>query len=1258
MQIDFDFTSPDFEEYPPDDFTISFCRDDGYQVSNLEFNGDGMGLSGNLLNSIDFLLRSTVEEEVGIAACDTIEEKLEFLKSDVIDYFYNSINGYLVQSQHGNTSDPLEMEETILLSSSESNGSSTSYYNFQTDIPLSIQSVLGQVDESPLNRLMRRFVLDEDGHLSLNATTFMDSNVVYEINSEATDAKLSLSSVTFGGLDTFKSFRFIDPIGKYTLQNGFNLEELYVTLDLDALFRPQSSDSDPTVLENFTFSLQFEDINVESAIFMAISTEEFENISFGSLLWIDNILPCILATVENAKFTQLVASVGNIMPPEYSGFDDQAAERIISDASSAFVSMYKKSVINALPGFAQNDVLTRLNSLFKPDKQCFTPTYSGLVDFHELLISRDDHSIGRYGDVVPTIYGMFQESISETKSDGTPAFNDLLSKVAELQSNENGTLIFPGDIFRTNSTLELDNIILELGVALSDLRVSNLNTFGSTLKVFQPVDGATNALNNTVTFGVGPDPFEITATILIEANGDGLLDIYNEVTLDLRIRDLNLALDVLADIKEHALFNLPLKHFLDIQCLLSSLDSPILDTFGVRIGNDDRGGVLLRKVEASLSELDVDFQCISCTSQFLQEMSLHLMTEEGKQNTSSLSERMFNSIASILASSFVQHELDKLVYEAQYKCPVSEKYNATFTSPNYSVFETSDRSDMTSLVVGVLSSLAVLAVLSLAVWSIAKILTKRRHIKWLDTLDEHQKLILTVRQNAEECRMARLNERMKSLAFSKDIIPLFHRVFIPVSLLGNIALFLSGHLSPVASVRIIGSILGSDLHIDGFFMFSMVDSIEEIWEVGAKALAVMVSIVSICWPYMKQLMLIILWFAPTKYVSVSRRGTILHWLDLLGKWSMADIFVILMSLVSFSIYIRSPNTFLFLENDLYSININVVAMWGLYANLLAQILSQILSHFILHYHRKVIDDPLCIPSNDNFHKGILRKHTFLLEYEASHLHAVTRKWVDGVVIFLSFLIIIGVICGCTFPSFSTEVFGLVGLAIESGGDGEGIESYYSVFSMTAAIMKTGQSGSTSDRIGLGFLVFVFVATIFVVPIALVASILYHWFASINPLNREKRLFFTESVESWQYMQVYVLSIILAALQLGGVSEAMVEAVCGPFEHLFSSLSYFGILEERYAKCFRIEAYVELGSWLLVTSSLLLMLQFHFVSSAAKQLIDDEKSNSESSKLDIEEVPSAAEGQKAVTSINPRFTDYYSFAVVKVQKRLSQDEVEL
>ncbi len=400
----------------------------------------------------------------------------------------------------------------------------------------------------------------------------------------------------------------------------------------------------------------------------------------------------------------------------------------------------------------------------------------------------------------------------------------------------------------------------------------------------------------------------------------GILDIFNEVTLDFRVRDLNLAFDVLVDIKENMLFNLPLKHILDTQCLLSSVDSPILDGFGIRIDGDDSGGILLRKLTFSLSELDVDFQCKSCTSQFLQDISLYLTMEEGKQNISLLSERMFSTFGSILASSFVQHEVDKLVHEAQYKCPVSEKYNATFTSPDYLVFETSESSDTTSLVIGVICSLAILLVFSLTVCFIVKILTNRRHKKWLETLDERQKTILTTRQSAEEARITSINERMKSLAFSDGVIPVFHRLFIPIVLLGNIALFLSGHLSPVASVRISGSILGTDFRADGFFMFSMVDSIEEMWEVGAKALAVLVSIVSICWPYVKQVMLVILWFVPPKYVSVSRRGTILHWLDLLGKWSMADIFVILMSLVSFSIYLQSPDGFVLSENNLYSIN--------------------------------------------------------------------------------------------------------------------------------------------------------------------------------------------------------------------------------------------------------------------------------------------------------------------------------------------------
>lgn len=73
---------------------------------------------------------------------------------------------------------------------------------------------------------------------------------------------------------------------------------------------------------------------------------------------------------------------------------------------------------------------------------------------------------------------------------------------------------------------------------------------------------------------------------------------------------------------------------------------------------------------------------------------------------------------------------------------------------------------------------------------------------------------------------------------------------------------------------------------------------------GGEELAILIFVTSLLWPYAKQLITLGLWFAPPASVSVSRRGSILLWLDALAKWSMIDIFVLIITIVSFRVSVQ------------------------------------------------------------------------------------------------------------------------------------------------------------------------------------------------------------------------------------------------------------------------------------------------------------------------------------------------------------------
>ena len=102
-------------------------------------------------------------------------------------------------------------------------------------------------------------------------------------------------------------------------------------------------------------------------------------------------------------------------------------------------------------------------------------------------------------------------------------------------------------------------------------------------------------------------------------------------------------------------------------------------------------------------------------------------------------------------------------------------------------------------------------------------------------LNKNQVHSLVREEQYEAERQEDLNNRMKSLVCSKEV-PLIFKIGIPITIFGNIALFLSGHLSLGGTVNISGSFAGQDFNIEGFFEFSMVKSTIDMWLAGAKEL--------------------------------------------------------------------------------------------------------------------------------------------------------------------------------------------------------------------------------------------------------------------------------------------------------------------------------------------------------------------------------------------------------------------------------------
>ena len=76
--------------------------------------------------------------------------------------------------------------------------------------------------------------------------------------------------------------------------------------------------------------------------------------------------------------------------------------------------------------------------------------------------------------------------------------------------------------------------------------------------------------------------------------------------------------------------------------------------------------------------------------------------------------------------------------------------------------------------------------------------------------------------------------------------------------------------------------------------YSVIAGVHGLWEQGQYALAIILFFFSIVFPLFKLGMLGVIW---TVRLDEGKRQAVLHWLGILGKWSMLDVFVVAILIV-------------------------------------------------------------------------------------------------------------------------------------------------------------------------------------------------------------------------------------------------------------------------------------------------------------------------------------------------------------------------
>jgi hypothetical protein len=291
----------------------------------------------------------------------------------------------------------------------------------------------------------------------------------------------------------------------------------------------------------------------------------------------------------------------------------------------------------------------------------------------------------------------------------------------------------------------------------------------------------------------------------------------------LSLVDIDMALQVLAQMKELSLMNFPLEDVTDLNCWISTIVTPLLDKFGTRVGEQD-SGLVLRNLAIVVEEARLDMKCIRCTDTAVIEIEQLMQSEDGIADATDIINKVFDYGSDILQGDYIQNVIDRMLNNATYNCPHNPSYQHDFPGLVYQSMPVV-KTDAPSygFLFAIIAVIAAVAVSAAVIFFVARLMSRRRHNRWMRTLNQDKVRELDRLEREERALKNDLDQRIKSLFMSREV-PCFVRYLIPVVILGNVALFLSGHLSLGGTVNISGNVGEQEFDVVGFYEFSMVNS--------------------------------------------------------------------------------------------------------------------------------------------------------------------------------------------------------------------------------------------------------------------------------------------------------------------------------------------------------------------------------------------------------------------------------------------------
>lgn len=379
-------------------------------------------------------------------------------------------------------------------------------------------------------------------------------------------------------------------------------------------------------------------------------------------------------------------------------------------------------------------------------------------------------------------------------------------------------------------------------------------------------------------------------------------------------------------------------------------------------------------------------------------------------------------------------------------------------------------------------------------------------------------------------------------------VPPWLALYFPVGALATFGLFVYSIFGLGTVVNLVFEADGQTTVFGPAFAFALLTIVMDSWAAGAYGLSILVGFLSGVWPLVKLVLLVAAWLLPTSAMKPKTRGSLLLFLDQYGKMSLIDSWLAVVALCTYNINWKGGGV---------SMKVEAVPMMPLFMFVAATVLSLVFGHIATEFHHRYLEWGYGIPGSPR-----LSRHNLYCTVESAYRGLVLLA------VFATGGLVIG---GSLIVSFQTTFSGAAAdLLVQP-------EEQVTRFSLLSAAAFLTQAPD-DPSLGVYGIQAIFILFTFIIPLGLVGAVVALLLLPLHTHHHEYLLKFCKVLDAWQAFDVFVLAVMVAALDLEHVAHFLVY-----YDNLGDICGF--IRDQFQTECFQVGLSLEPGFALLAVAGL-------------------------------------------------------------------------